>query len=63
MKIGGELFSDAMGALGTYEGTYVGMLDHNITIVANALGGDVQTTGLNGKLTTEGEGSGEDDSQ
>lgn len=37
--IGGELFSDAMGQSGTYEGTYIGMLDHNVTTIANALGG------------------------
>lgn len=34
--VGGELFSDAMGSSGTYEGTYLGMLDHNITLVARA---------------------------
>lgn len=37
--IGGELFSDAMGQAGTYEGTYVGMIDHNVTTIVNALGG------------------------
>ncbi len=37
--IGGKLFSDAMGAPGTYEGTYIGMIDHNVTTIANALGG------------------------
>lgn len=37
--IGGELFSDAMGAAGTYEGTYIGMIDHNVTTIVNALGG------------------------
>ena len=37
--IGGRLFSDAMGKTGSYKGTYVGMLDHNITIIASALGG------------------------
>lgn len=37
--IGGELFSDAMGDPGTVEGTYVGMVRHNIdTIVAGLLG-------------------------
>ena len=30
VKIGGELFSDAMGASGTKEGTYIGMVQHNI---------------------------------
>ncbi|ADE55762.1 metal ABC transporter solute-binding protein, Zn/Mn family [Coraliomargarita akajimensis] len=37
--IGGELFSDAMGEPGTYEGTYIGMIDHNVTTITNALGG------------------------
>lgn len=37
--IGGELFSDAMGEPGTYEGTYIGMIDHNVTTIVNALGG------------------------
>lgn len=50
VQIGGELFSDAMGELGTYEGTYLGMIDHNITTIVDALGGDVPTRGLNGRL-------------
>lgn len=49
--IGGELFSDAMGATGTYEGTYIGMIDHNVTTIANALGGEAPEKGLNGKLS------------
>lgn len=49
--IGGELFSDAMGQPGTYEGTYIGMLDHNITTVARSLGGDAPERGFQGKLT------------
>lgn len=48
--IGGELFSDAMGAQDTYEGTYVGMLDHNITLVARGLGGEAPELGMQGKL-------------
>ncbi len=51
VKIGGTLFSDAMGASGTYEGTYIGMLDHNATIVAQSLGGTAPDKGLNGKLS------------
>jgi manganese/zinc/iron transport system substrate-binding protein len=39
--IGGELFSDAMGKAGTLEGTYVGMVLHNVDVVTNALGGTV----------------------
>lgn len=50
ISIGGLLFSDAMGAAGTYEGTYLGMIDHNVTVVANALGGKTPPQGLNGKL-------------
>jgi manganese/zinc/iron transport system substrate-binding protein len=50
VKIGGELFSDAMGPDGTYEGTYVGMIDHNITTVVRALGGEAPLRGMNGTL-------------
>ncbi|MDC0737975.1 zinc ABC transporter substrate-binding protein [Cognatishimia sp. SS12] len=51
LSIGGELFSDAMGQDGTYEGTYIGMLDHNVTVIASALGGDVPARGLHGRLS------------
>jgi manganese/zinc/iron transport system substrate-binding protein len=50
VEIGGLLFSDAMGAPGTYEGTYVGMLDHNATVIARASGGDAPERGMQGKL-------------
>ena len=50
--LGGKLFSDAMGAPGTYEGTYVGMLDHNATTVALALGGEAPARGLHGRLSS-----------
>ncbi len=50
ITVGGELFSDAMGETGTYEGTYVGMLDHNFTIVTRALGGSAPEMGFQGKL-------------
>jgi manganese/zinc/iron transport system substrate-binding protein len=50
VAIGGALFSDAMGAPGSYEGTYVGMMDHNATIIARALGGEAPARGLNGRL-------------
>lgn len=43
--IGGELFSDAMGEAGTYEGTYLGMIDHNVTTIARALGGQAPERG------------------
>jgi manganese/zinc/iron transport system substrate-binding protein len=35
--IGGELFSDAMGEEGTQEGTYIGMVKHNVDIIVSAL--------------------------
>jgi manganese/zinc/iron transport system substrate-binding protein len=50
IQIGGLLFSDAMGAPGTYEGTYIGMLDHNATVIARALGGEAPPKGMQGKL-------------
>ena len=37
VKIGGELFSDALGSPNTPEGTYVGMYKHNVTTIVNAL--------------------------
>ncbi|MCA9286748.1 MAG: zinc ABC transporter substrate-binding protein [Phycisphaerales bacterium] len=50
IAIGASLFSDAMGPPGTYEGTYVGMIDHNATAIARALGGVVPERGMNGRL-------------
>ncbi|NOU96793.1 manganese transporter [Paenibacillus sp. LMG 31456] len=37
IKIGGELFSDAMGKDGTTEGTYIGMVRHNVDTIVKAL--------------------------
>ncbi len=51
VHIGGELFSDAMGTAGTWEGTYQGMMDHNFTRVTTALGGQAAENGMYGKLT------------
>lgn len=50
VSVGGELYSDAMGNEGTYEGTYIGMIDHNATVISRALGGDAPASGMNGKL-------------
>jgi manganese/zinc/iron transport system substrate-binding protein len=55
VKIGGELFSDAMGPPGTYEGTYEGMIDHNVTIIVRALGGEAPEKGMQGLLTEDHE--------
>jgi manganese/zinc/iron transport system substrate-binding protein len=49
--IGGELYSDAMGEPGTYEGTYLGMIDHNTTTISRALGGDAPAKGMQGRLS------------
>lgn len=53
VTIGGQLYSDAMGAPDTYEGTYIGMIDHNVTTIARALGGAdaAPATGMQGRLT------------
>jgi len=51
VKVGGELYSDAMGASGSYEGTYPGMLDHNITLVTRSLGGTAPEKGFGGRLS------------
>lgn len=48
--IGGALFSDAMGAPGTYPGTYLGMIDSNATTIATALGGRAPDAGMRGLL-------------
>ena len=37
VKVGGQLFSDAMGKPGTPEGTYVGMVRHNVEAIVKAL--------------------------
>lgn len=50
VQIGGQLFSDAMGTPGSYKGTYIGMIDHNVTTIANALGGKAPQKGFQGKL-------------
>ncbi|MNT93443.1 Periplasmic zinc-binding protein TroA precursor [compost metagenome] len=39
VKQGGELFSDAMGAAGSKEGTYSGMYRHNVDTIYKALSG------------------------
>lgn len=37
LTIGGELYSDAMGLAGTPEGTYPGMVEHNVRAIVGAL--------------------------
>lgn len=52
VTIGGELYSDAAGPGGTYEGTYEGMIDHNVTLMTRALGGNAPAAGRSGKLVS-----------
>ena len=40
VKIGGVLFTDAMGSEGTPEGTYIGMIRHNIDTIVHGLIGE-----------------------
>lgn len=37
VKIGGTLYSDALGSAGTKEGTYLGMFKYNVNTIINAL--------------------------
>lgn len=37
VRIGGELFSDSMGAPNTPEGAYIGMIEHNVRAIVDAL--------------------------
>lgn len=37
VAIGGELYSDACGDAGTFEGSYIGMVIHNVSTITNAL--------------------------
>lgn len=53
VAIGGELFADAMGPAGTYEGTYLGMMDHNATTIVRALGGTAPERGFRGRLSLD----------
>ena len=39
LRIGGSLYSDALGDPGTKEGTYIGMVRHNIDTIVGALAG------------------------
>lgn len=39
VKVGGELYSDAMGAISSEQGTYIGMMSHNLKTVVQSLGG------------------------
>ena len=42
VEIGGELYSDAMGDVSSEQGTYIGMMAHNLKTVVQSLGGTVE---------------------
>ncbi|MEZ5977020.1 MAG: zinc ABC transporter substrate-binding protein [Planctomycetota bacterium] len=50
VRIGGSLLSDSLGPADTFEGTYLGMLDHNATTIVRALGGSAPERGHFGRL-------------
>ena len=54
LSIGGELYSDAMGAPGTWEGSYPGMIDHNVNMVSKSLGGSVMPGGFRSWVKKQG---------
>lgn len=56
VAVGGTLYSDSMGAPGSWEGTYEGMIEHNVNLMSTALGGSVPKGGYRGaaSLVTEG---------
>lgn len=55
VRVGGALFSDAMGTAGNYTGTYLGMFDHNVTTMVRALGGTAPAKGFGGQLAESAE--------
>tara|TARA_B100001121_G_scaffold91101_1_gene80769 strand:+ start:14472 stop:15425 length:954 start_codon:yes stop_codon:yes gene_type:complete len=57
VTIGGTLYSDSMGAPGTWEGTYEGMIEHNVNLMSTALGGSAPESGYRGAASLDAEGS------
>ena len=53
VRIGGDLFSDALGDAGTPEGTYEGMVRHNVSTIVGGLTGE-GVTGAEGPEGREG---------
>ena len=52
VKLGSAIYSDSTGPAGSFEGTYLGMIDHNVTVIARSLGAaGVDVHGVFGKLT------------
>ncbi len=51
--IGGTLYSDAMGPVGSDAETYIGMIDHNVKTIVRALGGTVVSNGVSEQSTKD----------
>lgn len=49
IRIGGELYSDALGAANTPDGTYIGMVQHNVRTIVAALAPDAAPQTSEGK--------------
>lgn len=52
---GGKLFSDSAGTEDTWEGTYFGMMEHNVNTLAKSLGGTVPEGGFRAVLEQSAE--------
>ena len=50
VKATGDLYSDSTGPEGTWPGTYLGMVDHNTTMLVTNLGGTVPDGGFRGLM-------------
>lgn len=46
VRVGGLLYSDALGPGNSREGTYLGMFEHNVATIARALGGPARLASL-----------------
>lgn len=52
LELAPAIFSDSTGPADRFEGTYIGMIDHNVTTIARALGAPgIDVHGHSGKLT------------
>lgn len=58
LERGEPLLLDVAGTPGSYEGTYIGMMDHNLTTIAQALGGSPPDGGMQGELSRRGNRNG-----
>jgi manganese/zinc/iron transport system substrate-binding protein len=56
VRKGEPLFSDAMGPPNSYEGSYIGMIDHNVTTIVRGLGGNAPKNGMQALLAFLPEG-------